>query len=164
MLMMLEFGYDFAPTREQYATLRTFVPSLPEWTEKEKDVPWGVRHGDHLIDMELAYPVLADIGNGVKVKAFKNNLLLSINERFKDLARKMLLVEAKIQHNGQLLQVHVPNNKLIEFNEVEVWEDICTNELQRGLDEGWRIIAVCPPLEARRPTYILGRHNPEHDK
>jgi hypothetical protein len=35
--------------------------------------------------------------------------------------------------------------------------DACTDELRRHLDDGWRIVCVCPPLNQRRPDYILGR-------
>jgi hypothetical protein len=159
--MMLELDWSYTPTCEQYAVLRQVIPTLPEWKEAEKDMPWNARHSEHIVDMDLAYNLLAEIGAGVKLKPFKNNLLLAVNDRFKDLERKLLLVDAKIQHNGQLMQVHVPNAKLIEFNEVDYHEDMCTDQLQQLLNEGWRIIAVCPPLEARRPTYIVGRHNEE---
>lgn len=46
---------------------------------------------------------------------------------------------------------------LFQVTRVEVREDYCTEELQRDLDDGWRVIAVCPPNDARRPTYVLGR-------
>lgn len=39
-------------------------------------------------------------------------------------------------------------------------EDCCTQHLQKQLEAGWRIIAVCPPNDARRPTYILGHTDP----
>lgn len=53
--------------------------------------------------------------------------------------------------------VHVPSFGLMMIRDVEVLEDACTNELQRRLDEGWRLLCVCPPLDKRRPDYILGR-------
>lgn len=39
-------------------------------------------------------------------------------------------------------------------------EDCCTDVLQKHLDDGWRILAVCPPNDARRPTYIVGHAEP----
>jgi hypothetical protein len=36
-------------------------------------------------------------------------------------------------------------------------DDACTDDVQRHLDEGWKILAVCPPNSQRRPDYILGR-------
>lgn len=55
-----------------------------------------------------------------------------------------------------IYQVSVANVGLFQIQRVDYLEDACTNELQRWLDKGWRIIAVCPPNDARRPTYIMG--------
>lgn len=45
---------------------------------------------------------------------------------------------------------------LHHMNRLMLLEDACTDFLQEKLDEGWRLIAVCPQ-EQRRPDYILGR-------
>ncbi len=56
------------------------------------------------------------------------------------------------------VHIHVPGGVALTGVRRVTWlEDACTEELQRHLDEGWRIIAVCPPNDSRRPTYILGR-------
>jgi hypothetical protein len=55
-----------------------------------------------------------------------------------------------------IYQVSVANVGLMQIQTVEVLEDTCTDELQRWLDQGWRILAVCPPNDARRPTYVVG--------
>lgn len=36
-------------------------------------------------------------------------------------------------------------------------EDCCSDELQRALNAGWRIISVTPQPNQRRPDYILGK-------
>ena len=56
-----------------------------------------------------------------------------------------------------VVNIHIPNVGLLAMNEVELLEDACTDNLQYYLDDGWRIIAVCPPNSQRRPDYILGR-------
>jgi hypothetical protein len=58
---------------------------------------------------------------------------------------------------GQAVQISIPDIGLLHVNEVCVLDDICTDVLQDHLNEGWRILAVCPPNAARRPDYILGR-------
>ena len=58
---------------------------------------------------------------------------------------------------GTAVQIAVPDMALMYIDEVQVCEDYCTHALQDDLDNGWRILAVCPPNSARRPTYILGR-------
>lgn len=55
-------------------------------------------------------------------------------------------------------QVYIPDMFLMTVNQVDYQEDCCTDVLQEKLDDGWRIIAVCPPIGDRRPTHILGRH------
>lgn len=49
----------------------------------------------------------------------------------------------------------VVGNHLLDISELMLCEDYCTDALQERLNEGWRIIAVCPQ-EARRPDYVLG--------
>lgn len=55
-------------------------------------------------------------------------------------------------------QVHLPGNELLRIREVVAREDYCTDELQRDLNEGYRIIAVVPRVGQRRPDYVLGRN------
>jgi hypothetical protein len=45
----------------------------------------------------------------------------------------------------------------IHITNVKVFTDLCTEELQTKLDEGWRIVAVCVQPNQRRPDYILGK-------
>lgn len=59
--------------------------------------------------------------------------------------------------DGNAVQITIPDMALLFFNKVTWMEDACTEELQAKLDEGWRILAVCPPNAQRRPDYILGR-------
>ena len=55
------------------------------------------------------------------------------------------------------LHVAIPAVGLLMMDEVALLSEGCTDELQSHLNEGWRIIAVCPPDVQRRPDYILGR-------
>lgn len=45
---------------------------------------------------------------------------------------------------------------LHSVNRLMLCEDYCTDALQEKLDDGWRLVAVCPQ-ENRRPDYVLGR-------
>ena len=49
-----------------------------------------------------------------------------------------------------------PGPSLLNVDETLLMEDACTNALQENLDNGWRILAVCPQPK-RRPDYVLGR-------
>lgn len=58
-------------------------------------------------------------------------------------------------------QSPISGGNLQGINELLLKEDCCTDSLQEALDEGWRLLAVCPQ-ESRRPDYVLGRYNAEH--
>ena len=49
-----------------------------------------------------------------------------------------------------------PGPSLLNVDETLLMEDACTNALQENLENGWRILAVCPQPQ-RRPDYVLGR-------
>ena len=58
--------------------------------------------------------------------------------------------------NHSTTVISVANHNLFEVTKVTWMENTCTEELQRMLDAGWRILAVCPSNDARRPDHILG--------
>lgn len=55
-----------------------------------------------------------------------------------------------------IYQISVANVGLMNIQRVNVLEDCCTDDLQYELDRGWRLLAVCPPNDARRPSYVVG--------
>jgi hypothetical protein len=62
-------------------------------------------------------------------------------------------------------KVQVPvNTWLNNVNEMCLLEDCCTDALQGYLNEDWRMVAVCPQPDQRRPDYILGRVNTDIGK
>ena len=60
-------------------------------------------------------------------------------------------------------EVHIGNLGLLNINQVAYATDQCTESLQDILNKGWRILAVCPQPDQRRPDYILGKYNPGED-
>lgn len=60
------------------------------------------------------------------------------------------------------IDVHTPGNVLLAVNEVDYFLNYCTEELQERLDEGWRILAICPQRDQRRPDYIMGRRREQN--
>jgi hypothetical protein len=64
----------------------------------------------------------------------------------------------KVVEFNQRCEVHVPNLGLLNINQLAFATDYCTEELQRLLFQGWRILAICPQPDQRRPDYILGMH------
>ena len=144
MIALVEFSYSsrekmHALSLEDYTALYERFPNigLPEPGERPKD-SWGYGlHEKKVIDLEKDGPFLAELGITYDIKRFRS-------------MRKH--VDA-----GNSFHVHVPNIGLLAINEVQVLDDSCTERLQEKLDKGWRILAICPPLDQRRPDYILGR-------
>lgn len=54
------------------------------------------------------------------------------------------------------VNVVVPDLGLLQMRRVAVRTDYCTESLQLDLDRGWRILAICPQPDQRRPDYVLG--------
>lgn len=52
---------------------------------------------------------------------------------------------------------HQPNSALLSIAETKLMQDSCTDALQEQLAAGWRILAIQPQPDQRRPDYILGR-------
>lgn len=84
-----------------------------------------------------------------------------------DAAEKILNKLAEIdtktfpeQTYNERCEVHVPGIGLLAINRTMLLEDICTDELNTALANGWRIIAACPQPDQRRPDYILGKYDP----
>jgi len=64
-------------------------------------------------------------------------------------------------HYNSKCEVAMPGQALSMYNDTLLEEDCCTDQLQRHVANGWRIIAACPQPNQRRPDYILGRYNPD---
>lgn len=62
------------------------------------------------------------------------------------------------EYFNERVEVHMPGHSLAMFNAVMLLTDACTDALQGNLNQGWRILAVCPQPDQRRPDYILGRY------
>lgn len=64
-------------------------------------------------------------------------------------------------HFNEKVNVHISDIGIMQMQSVTVIEDACTNDISTQLQDGWRILAVCPQPDQRRPDYILG-HKDEH--
>lgn len=148
-----------AINEEEYADLRSQIPSLPE-TKPEN---WC--HGVYYITQD-AFPVLGRLGIKFKVSQEEQRgvgqMLVKLQDRIDDLELKASRHDlAKLAQEGAAVQIAVPGFALMAINEVTVLDDCCTDELQSYLNDGWHILAVCPPNAQRRPDYVLGRNNHE---
>lgn len=135
----IEHGYGakvMLLDNEAYHELREGIPflDLPLNREKAPEYRWT----NVVIDLTREGALLTKHGIEYVIKRFK--------------ACRKVKVEGQVN-----IQVAIPNLLLFSVNEVDWLEDACTQDLQNHLDDGWRILAVCPAENSRRPTYILGR-------
>jgi hypothetical protein len=118
-----------------------------------------------VVDLDLVAVPLSEAGVSYTIKPLKHSMFAStIGEKIKNLEHSHEILKGMIFDKGVVAQIHIPNAALFDVNEVDVLEDGCTYELQRLLDEGWRLLCVCPPNSQRRPDYIIGRLNKEKTK
>ena len=94
---------------------------------------------------------LKDIPSATQMSEHKVlDKLLSLEEK--------LAMFDKTQQFNTKVGVHISDLGLLNVREVDVLEDACTDALQDWLDEGWRILAICPQPDSRRPDYVMGRN------
>lgn len=147
MIKMKVSPYDLRRLHEEkpalYAELVDAIPGLPKGDElRERYDEWSA----FIQDPSLLPQELLDIARWEAIKPLK---VLFDRDRF---AGAKGIKEALASS-----QVHLPGNELLGISCVEVREDYCTEDLQRDLDRGWRIVAVCVRSSQRRPDYVLGR-------
>lgn len=65
------------------------------------------------------------------------------------------------QQYSRDLGAHVPSEALLRVRETMVLDNCCTEVLDGKLEEGWRLLAVCPQPDQRRPDYVIGRFDRE---
>jgi len=103
-----------------------------------------------------------------------NNLTYKIKNKIKEipeydieenLINKLIKFEERLNLFDRLTEfnfkvgVHISDLGLLNIKQVTWLQNFCTEDLQGYLDDGWRILAVCPQSNSRRPDYILGRND-----
>lgn len=134
--------------RERWDALRLKLLDIkiPTWDEIIAESSWWSIDGLATMD-----EVIALTEAGLKLELHR------VRGLFDEVGPREALMNAQ-RGATTTVQIHVPGSvSLTSINEVTWLEDCCTQELQSHLDEGYRIIAVCPPNDSRRPTYIIGR-------
>lgn len=139
-------------TPEAYADFRALglVPDLPE---KLEDMRQYHASGEFLANLEDVRRLLL-MGLEPVLKRVKGVAYPTVADS----------LPPPSQAGTVVYNVSVPNVGLLDVKRVSWLEDACTEDLQKHLDDGWRILAVCPPNDSRRPTYIIGHTDPEMDR
>lgn len=149
-----KFGYDVDARWKELA---------PDQQQLVRD-----RFPDELAGVTDTFPWYMDVICNAEDIAFLTDLGLPVTvHRVKGLAYQPFGTDPRGQAEAEragaqiVNNVHVPNTGLWCIKKVTWVEDCCTQALQAWLDTGWLIIAVCPPNDTRRPTYILGHNDRE---
>lgn len=141
---------------EDYEKLKQVLPGLPP--EKPTYDPSGTfiltdENIEIITNAKLQF-VLSREGKAQAV----GTMLVKLQGRIDDIERA---VTKKNFQEGNVVQIAIPDIGLMYIDEVKVLTDCCTDDLQEWLNEGWRILAVCPPNAQRRPDYVIGRRKPK---
>lgn len=139
-------------TPEEWAQLRPLIQDGPATVEEA--LTRRYLHTVEIVDLDQDWPILSKFGLEVRIKRFRGQTPASMPRA---------IAEAPGFRDSGTVHVHLPNLGMLSMNEVMNLDDVCTDELQRHLDDGWRILCVCPPLNQRRPDYILGRSKGTRD-
>jgi hypothetical protein len=66
---------------------------------------------------------------------------------------------AKVEPAVSPIQISVYNEALLSIKSIDWMEDACTQAIQSALNDDWKILAICPANDSRRPTYIMGHRD-----
>jgi hypothetical protein len=58
---------------------------------------------------------------------------------------------------NERVQVAVPDSGLLNIKELRIETNCCTDAANGLLQEGWKIVAICPQPDQRRPDYVFGK-------
>jgi len=127
-----------------------------------------VKQGGHMVDLftfaqKCTYPfsIIKSLHTADTTINDIDYILAKIEEKVANLDNA---VEKATKFNfNSKCNVHIGGGLIVTFNEVKLMENSCSDELQRELNGGWRIMAVCVQPDQRRPDYVLGRYNPDLD-
>ncbi|MBS7703264.1 hypothetical protein [Chelatococcus asaccharovorans] len=149
MLAMIHLDWKASTTirelpRDKWEDLRQGVRqlNLPEWKEADEKAPYFHLSEEILVDLATHGGCLTR--NGVRFEI----------THFEHAYRTRGTDERGDEHH---LHVHVPDQSLLSISEVEQIPNADLWDVQRRLDDGWHILAVCPPNGTMKPDFIMGR-------
>lgn len=152
LIAALNYTFDAKKIEDWHAFQSLWVPAR-EFTRENFSYYIG---GDQRITMDEAHG-LQQMGVKIDIKGVDGTMVVKMRD---NPAKKWSYDEDVTPRDlvsGRAVQITLPDVGLLLIDEVTWLEDECTQVLQEHLNQGWRIIAVCPPNAQRRPDYILGR-------
>ncbi len=141
-LLNIRFDYGVKPTEDQHRMMNSSNhPSREFKLQNDGCLDWGCQNACMTLNdaLSIGLPFVIESRTGTQrfdIEQFKQRDTAPVNER---------------------CNVIVAGSSVVEFVEVAAHTNLCTDELQQHLREGWRILAICVQPDQRRPDYILGK-------
>lgn len=126
--------------------------------------PGSVEYNDDSINHTITQSQFEKIYQYIKIKSIIDvDVETSVNFINLDLLAEKISNSLISKTGSNLfnnrLEVHQPNMPLFTYNDYTYITDCCTEKLQTDfIDQGYRVVAICPQPDQRRPDYILGRY------
>lgn len=134
----------------------TEVSSYNVYYPPDVEMVW-IEKKTQIVEVDDIYKLTPTIKLTInKALPFKQASLEHLTKTINELASKIDYISNKQFDFNAKCNVHVPSLGLLRITTVDYCNDMCTEQLQKRLAEGWRIIACCPQPDQRRPDYILG--------
>lgn len=153
MICTFNFTYGWMKNAkpETYAAIREILPQISE--DQKKFEEFSSYESDIRPLLRLSVPI--------EIKQeLRNHFMSSLTERL-DRMEELLLRKNRLTSSENTMNercnVHVAGLGTLLIDKVEIQQDLCTEELQKHLDDGWRVLAVCVQPDQRRPDYVLGK-------
>lgn len=155
MQVKCELAWDHKWEDLDWEKVKMYHPLAPEEKPANK-YAWGDMDAPlRLSDSEIAG--LALLGFTLAVVPYPGAMITKMSEHEGQRLSWDNAPSPMDLRDGRAVQITIPDLALMYITEVTWLEDSCTNDLQAYLEDGWRLLAVCPPNAQRRPDYILGR-------
>jgi len=135
---------------EKYANLREAIPALPI----EQPVT-DFYHTNQVADVRKLLSSGVEFTVKSELSTSADWMVRLLND-VEEMRNKLCAIQDQKQTINDKVSVHVPGHAMMEIKTAKVLEDCCTNALNEELMKGWKILAICPQPNQRRPDYIVG--------
>lgn len=144
-----KFKWRWKPTDEQLQKLNAIIPDGIKIDENEG---WLDSYETYTANIHQ----LLAITNQFELEQTSPSHILQLSEQIDELIARMNLY-SKDQQFNEACNVHITNVGLLTIQKVKIETNMCTDMIQDELDDGWKILAICPQPDQRRPDYVLGK-------
>lgn len=169
MIAKISFKYDTWVTREVLEHLAKLCQVHPpeglchyRHSDPSDDKEVEIKDGKYELYTSQNYEVdlqqMFELGIPFEVDGKgESNTFSALLDELRELTKKVDAVGYREAQYNEKVSVHIPGLAMMQLDTVNVLTNVCTDELQTWLDDGWRLLAICPQPDQRRPDYVLGR-------